>query len=244
MTRLSLAALALACSVISMSATAQQREIEFVAVTTNGAPVAGQVMKRSGSEAPSPFVQLDARGKKKVTDVRCASGLQFSVKSKFPVFVGSDTWKDCEYGEIRFVFNEVAWGQKYIGAIEAINDLALHSKPGETQITAMFAASAFDSKDYGKLAYGVAQLRKKLPTDKANSIGLDIVEKDSLARALGVHNGIDVKPSGQVVFSESAVKQFDFLKSNNKLPNANIDTMDVKAFVAKKDLLNQKNLMK
>ena len=237
MTRSSLLALLIVCSAAPIGAIAQHHEIDFVAVTTNGVPVTGQVMRRSGSQTPSPFVQLDARGKKKVTDVDCISGLQFSVKSKFPVYVGSDTWKDCEYGEIRFVFNEVAWGQKYIGAIELINDLALHSKPGETQITAMFAVGAFNSQDYGKLAYGVAQLRKKLPAGKANSLGFDIVEKDSLARALGVNNGIDVKPNGYVVYSDAAMKTFDFLKSENRLPNINVDTMDFKAFVAKKDLL-------
>lgn len=245
MIRIALTAIVLACLAASGSAVAgQQQEIDFVAVTTNGDPVAGQVMKRSGNEQPTSLVHLDEHGRKKVTDIHCTSGLQFRVQSQFPIYVGSGTWKDCQYGEIKFVFNEVAWGKDYINAIKTIDNLALKSEPGEIQITAMFARSALDARDYGKLAYGVAQLKEKLPRNQVNLRELDIVEKDSLARAFGVKNGIQVGPNGQVAFSEATIQKFDFLKSKNKLPDANINTMDLKAFVAKKDLLRQKNLMK
>lgn len=231
-------------SIFFAYAKAAQREIRFVAVTTGGAPVIGEVMKRSGNEQPQHLVQLDAKGEKTIRDIRCTSGLQFNVKSRYPVYIGSGVWKDCEYGEIKFIFNEVAWSKDYFDAIAKVDGLALKGEGGEIQLTAMFARNAFDSGDYGKLAFGIAQLRQKLPASESGFLGFDIVEKDSLARSLGVKNGIDVKPNGQVLFTGYTIQKFNFLKSNNKLPDAGINTMEVKAFVAKKDFLNETDLVK
>jgi hypothetical protein len=223
-------------SVPIVAAAQQQRtEINFLAVTLTGRPVAGQVMQRRGAGKPDPVGRLDARGTKKVTDITCVTGLQFLAESRYPFYIYSGEWRDCEYGEIKFVFNETVIAKDYREAIESVNRLALTGQ-GDLQLTALFAAGAFERGDFGNLAFGMAQLRTKAPSEVTK--GFELVEKDSLARSLGVKNGIILGNNGEVTFTAETQKTFSDLTKALKVPPLDINSMEVRAYIAKEDFLS------
>lgn len=238
-TRHLLATWLLLSSLAPMAASAQQHEINFVAVSVSGRPVVGQVFQRKGAATPEPLLRLDARGTKKVTDIQCSTGLQFRAEPQIPVFTSPAEWKDCEYGEIRFVFNEVRWRAEYQSTFDELTRLALEG-PANVRLEALVAVKSLETREYGTVALAVAQIREKVGDSSPLAKGLSLIEKDSVSRALGVPDGIVVTPRGSVEFSGATVEKFNALTAERNLPFNKLDDPGLKAFIAKEDLLNLK----
>ncbi|MDB5602095.1 MAG: hypothetical protein JWN71_4139 [Xanthobacteraceae bacterium] len=235
--------LATLCILIGGIATgfAATREIKFIATTLNGKPIKGQIVQRRGNTPPEVVGMLDDTGSKQIADIQCITGLQFQiVVRETSLYIGSNEWKDCSYGELKFVFNEVVWSADYKVALEQLNTYIQSGTP-EQQFDALVAAGAYAKGDYGTLALATGRLKIKMGGDNTMTKVFSVLEKDSLARALGVKNGIEVKPTGDVVFTKPTIEKFNQLKAAHNIPFMSIDDPLFKTFVAKEDLVNMKN---
>lgn len=219
----------------SSAALTSGNEISFVATTVKGKPIKGDVVKRRGNEKPQVLVTLEDDGRKKVTDVKCETGLQFQVSVKeTSLYIGSNQWKDCTYGEMKFVFNEVVWSAQYVITMRALDKLIADAAP-DVQFQAVVAAGALNKSDFGTLALATGQLKGKINLDNETMQAFEIVQKDASARALGVDNGIIVKPNGEVTYTKTTVDTFNSLKVNKKLPFDSIYDSRVNAYLAKEE---------
>lgn len=211
-------------------------EVNFIGVSVSGKPVQAEVwQRRMGESEGKRLIGLDERGLRKLAKFDCTVGLQFRARDpKWKVFIPKEDWEDCRYGDIRFVFNEVEWASTYVAAVVAINKLALEGSM-EIRFEALVAASALETGDYGKLAFATSQLQAKLKPDDQLRKGLQVVEKDAIAQAVGVRNGILVAPDGGVTFAGATLTAFQSLAAQKKLPTTNIEDPKLKAFLAAED---------
>jgi hypothetical protein len=215
------------------AAVAAGKEIRFIATTIKGKPIKGDVLKRRGNETPQVLVTLGEDGRKMVTDVKCETGLQFNVTVReTSLYIGRNDWKDCAYGELKFVFNEVVWSAEYKITMEALDKLTKDG-PADIQFQAVVALGALNKGDFGTLALATDKLKSNTFFDKNTMQAFEIVQKDAAARALGVDNGIIVKANGEVAFTKPAVDTFNSLKVKKKLDFNSITDPGVNAYLAK-----------
>jgi hypothetical protein len=235
--------LAVFCILIGGVATglAATREIKFIAATLSGKPIKGQIIQRRGNTPPEVVGMLDDTGSKQIADIQCITGLQFQIQVReTSLYIGSNEWKDCIYGEMKFVFNEVVWSADYKVALQQLEAYIQNGTP-EQQFDALVAAGAHAKGDYGTLALATGRLKFKTGSDTTLTKVFSVLEKDSLARALGVKNGIEVKPTGEVEFTKPTLDKFNQLKATHNIPFTSINDPQFKTFVAKEDLVNMKN---
>lgn len=215
------------------TAVAASKEIRFIATTIKGKPIKGDVLKRRGNETPQVLVTLGEDGRKMVTDVKCETGLQFNVTVKeTSLYIGRNDWKDCTYGELKFVFNEVVWSTEYKITMGALDKLT-RDGPADVQFQAVVALGAINKGDFGTLALATYKLKDNVSFDKNIMHAFEIVQKDAAARALGVDNGIVVKADGEVAFTKPAVDTFNYLKMKKNLDFNSITDPGVNAYLAK-----------
>ena len=222
------------------SAAAQAKEIRFVAKTITGKPIKGQILMRLGSAPPAVLANVDDSGIKTVTDIQCKTGLQFRFEVKeSSLYFGSNAWKDCTYGDIRFLLNEVVWSAEFKAAIEKLYRLTLEGS-ADMQFAAIVATSAYEKGDFGILAFAAAQLKQKTINDPTAVKAFTLLEKDSIARSLGMVNGIQIMANGEVDFTKQAKNNFKNLKTIYKLPFDSLNDPKINAYIANNDFKNLK----